>query len=32
VRLARPRSRAMRTQPEFREQLAELMESLGLAA
>jgi len=31
VRLTRPRSRAMLTQPEFREQLAELMESLGLA-
>jgi ABC-type nitrate/sulfonate/bicarbonate transport system ATPase subunit len=31
VRLARPRNRAMLTQPEFREQLAELLESLGLA-
>ncbi len=31
VRLPRPRSRAVLTQPEFREQLAELMESLGLA-
>ena len=31
VRLARPRSRALLTQPEFREQLAELLESLGLA-
>ena len=30
VRLPRPRSRAVLTQPEFRAQLAELMEALGL--
>lgn len=30
VRLARPRNRAVLTQPEFREQLADLMEALGL--